>query len=94
MRRACLVAIALAFALPLSVPAQGDKEKKEPELKILNKTIGEWIKILQTSDKENEPGPPCMRWRPAGKRIARGRVRFLMRLKTTKARWSACRRWG
>lgn len=52
MRRATSFAIALAFLLPLGVAAQGDQEKKEPETKILDKTVGEWIKILQTHENE------------------------------------------
>src|SRR5947209_3712588 len=52
MHRASLFAIALAFLLPLGSAAQGDKEKKEPEPKILDKTVGEWIKILRTHENE------------------------------------------
>jgi hypothetical protein len=55
MRRASLFAIALAFLLPLGSAAPGEKDKKEAkpeEKKILNKTIGEWIKILQTHEEE------------------------------------------
>jgi HEAT repeat protein len=52
MRRAFVFAIALALLLPFRMAAQGDKEKKEPEPKILNKTIGEWIKILRTDENE------------------------------------------
>jgi HEAT repeat protein len=55
MRRTFLFAVALAFLLPLGLAAQGDKDKKEEkpeEKKILDKTIGEWIKILQTHENE------------------------------------------
>ncbi len=55
MRRTPLFAIALAFLLPLGLAAQADKDKKEekPEdKKIIGKTVGEWIKILQTHESE------------------------------------------
>src|SRR5476651_2603184 len=56
MRRASLFAIALAILLPLGIAAQGDKDKpkeeKPEEKKILDKTIGEWIKILRTHENE------------------------------------------
>ncbi len=53
MRRVSSSAIALALLFPLGGFAQGDKEKKEAEKTVLDKTIGEWIKILQTHEKEN-----------------------------------------
>jgi hypothetical protein len=56
MRRASLFAIALAFLVPLGSAAQGDKDKnkeeKPEEKKILDKTVGEWIKILRTHEEE------------------------------------------
>jgi HEAT repeat protein len=56
MRLASLLVITLAFLLPLSGFAQGDKEKdkekKEKEPEIAGKTVGEWIKILRTHEKE------------------------------------------
>lgn len=51
MRRfSLLFAAILATSLPCARAAQG--EKKEPEMKILDKTIGEWIKILRTHESE------------------------------------------